>query len=322
MRSPKLYRCINPSTPHRSSDLNVDEIEFGSEERRRGRSRRSSPFQGENFDDTMIASSRGSSPFLGERSDDTMIASSRISSPFLGEKSDDPRVARSRRSSLSLSSCTLNDGDGENSSVVEEPTRTPRQIDRTLTSKKSSPDRKQVEESDPMDIESTEQRSGSNVGREEPPPSPREGDEIFNSKKNPLAPRQDGDGGLMEVVHSTEGASGSDGGGKDSLMAGVESTNESADNTKRVQPMDGVESGIPPSDSMDVDDEARPSDDKFIAPPELRRSSRITPAKTQPSLKFHASRKVTSGRKKMTSSKPYDVLFQASFRFISTQNKC
>ena len=98
----------------------------------------------------------------------------------------------------------------------------------------------------------------------------------------------------MEVVHSTEGASGSDGGGKDSLMAGVESTNESADNTKRVQPMDGVE---------------------------LRRSSRITPAKTQRSLKFHASQKVT-GRKKMTSSKPYDVLFQASFRFISTQNKC
>ena len=88
MRSPKLYRCINPSTLHRSSDLNIDEIEFRSEERRRGRLRRSSPFQGENFDDTMIASSRGSSPFLGERSDDTMIASSRISSPLLGEKSD------------------------------------------------------------------------------------------------------------------------------------------------------------------------------------------------------------------------------------------
>ena len=147
-----------------------------------------------------------------------------------------------------------------------------------------------------------EQRSGSDVGREEPPPSPREGNEIFNSKKNPLAPRQDGNGGLMEVVHSMEGASGSDGGGEDSLMAGVESTNESADNTKHIQPMDGVESGIPPSDSMVMDHEARPSNDEFIAPPELRRSSHIAPAKIQPSLKFHASWKVTSGRKKMTSS--------------------
>jgi hypothetical protein len=304
MRSPKLYRCINPSTLHRSSDLNVDEIEFGSEERRRGRSRRSSPFQGEKSDDTMIASSRGSSPFLGERSDDTMIASSRISSPFLGEKADDPRVARSRSSSLSMSTCTLNDGDGENSSVVEdpeEPTRTPRQTDGTSTSKNSSPDRRQVEESDPMDVESTEQRSESDVRREEPPP------------------RQDGDGGPMEAVHLTEGASGSDGGGEDSLMAGVESTNQSADNAKEVQPMAVVETGIPPSDSMDVDREARPSDDQFEAPPELRRSSRISPAKTQPSLKFHASRKVTSGRKKTSSSKPYEVHFKASFRFISTQ---
>ena len=200
----------------------------------------------------------------------------------------------------------------------EEPSQTPREGDGIFTSNKPSPDLRQVEESVPIDIESTEQRSGSDVGREEPPPSPREG-EIFNSKKKPLAPRQDGDGGLMEVVHSTEGASGSDGGGEDSLMAGVESTNKSADNTKDVQPIDGVESGIPPSDSMDVDHEARPSNDEFIAPPELHRSSRITQAKTQPSLKFHASRKVTSGRKKMTSSKPYDVLFQAIFCFISTQ---
>ena len=201
----------------------------------------------------------------------------------------------------------------------EEPSQTPREGDGIFTSSKPSQDLRQVEESVPMDIELTEQRSGSDVGREEPLPSPREGNEIFNSKKNLLAPRQDGDGGLMEVVHSMEGASGSDGGGEDSLMAGVESTNESVDNTKDVQPMDGVKSGIPPSDLMDVDHKARPSNDKFIAPPELRRSSCIAPAKIQPSLKFHASQKVTSGRKKMMSSKPYDVLFQASFCFISTQ---
>jgi hypothetical protein len=159
-----------------------------------------------------------------------------------------------------------------------------------------------------------------------PFPDSREDEEVVVSKEPLLDSRHDGEGGPMEINEPMEETSASEDDEDDNPMDVAESTeklSELVDHPEEFQPIDvdqsgGPALGTPPSDSMDIDADAKPADVQIEAPSSPRRSSRITLAKNDFRLKFNNHPKVSSGRRK-PASKLDKVLSQAGVRTFFTQ---